>query len=174
MRKYGILSLFLTGCTTLQNSVPRISSEPVRADLEQVAGSTHLARDDVRRARAALGVAETKTSELLRTAAPTECGALGGIKASLLQSHTELDATLNSLAVAQGALTDSESKVQTLQSEIDKQTAALRCAEESAAREKASADFWRSVALKVSLLTLALVLWTFRKPIAALFGVPLV
>jgi len=173
MKRLILAGCLLTGCTTVQRTVKPITAAPVRNAIESADGSTQKAASSARQARNSLGLAEARTSALLRIAAPSERPILGGIKASLSQTHTELDATLNALAMAHSALADSENKVQLLQGEIDRQTDALRCAGEEARRQKASADFWKGVALKLSLLCLALVIWTFRKPIAAMFGMPI-
>ncbi len=66
---------------------------------------------------------------------------------------------------ADDAMQENQAALETMQT----QTAELAKTKEHA---EAGRDFWRGTAWKLALLSLALGIWTFRRPLLALCGVP--
>jgi len=71
----------------------------------------------------------------------------------------------DALAKADAAIQENQAALETMQ------TQAAELANAKAHAEK-SRDFWRGTAWKLALLSLALGIWTLRKPLLALCGVP--
>ena len=105
--------------------------------------ATNAARLQVARARVAIERMKQKAPEIGLEARQTE----------------------EALTKADDALQESQAALETMQT----QAAELAKAKEHA---EASRDFWRSAAWKLALLSLALGIWTLRKPFLALCGAP--
>ena len=103
-------------------------------------------------------------------ASPAERPLVVELQTALEETHTALDGVQGQLKTAAGALTDSSTQVEVLQTQISADEAQLAQARETAARMERGRDFWRAVAWKLALLSLALGVWTFRKPLLLVCG----
>ena len=81
------------------------------------------------------------------------------------------EATL-ALDQAETSIAQAADKIETLQAQITEATVARDDAEQRAKDAQGATRFWRAAALKLTLLSIALGLWVFRKPILRLCGVP--
>jgi len=95
------------------------------------------------------------------------------LSSALDQAHVELSGVQEQLNAAEGALTDSSQQIGAVQEHVRVLGSELGKAQEAVNQLKAGRDFWRACVWKLSLLALALGLWTFRKPLIAICGGPI-
>ncbi|MCX6968483.1 MAG: hypothetical protein NTZ46_12050 [Verrucomicrobia bacterium] len=87
-------------------------------------------------------------------------------QAALNEAVAQLNETQEQLAVAASASAMASRRVGEISQALDIATAKSN-------RLKAARDFWRTATWKLALLSLALGIWTFRRPLLALCGVPI-
>ena len=148
---YLALGISLVGCATVR---PASNAAMLAA---QTAGNA-TARAATAAASAREAIAKAK-QEIARQDGPAAQTALD-------EASTKLGETQEQLAVARTAEA-------TATQQIDEISKALQSAAAEADRLKAARDFWRAATWKLALLALALGLWTFRKPLLALCGAPI-
>ena len=156
----------------MHNNHDLISDARVQATVQSATRATQNATQHTAAAKVSLRLAEAKSRELLTVASPSERPLLVQLRSSLEQTQTELDGAQQQLKSADGALEDSSWQLEALQNQLRAMDAELGKAREAANRLQAGRDFWRASAWKLALLALALGLWTFRKPLIALCGGP--
>ena len=76
------------------------------------------------------------------------------------------------LAQADSALTNAGTQIEALQAQTEAEATARAAAEQREQKADAARIFWRAWTWKLAGLCFAFGLWTFRKPILALCGVP--
>ena len=170
MKRIIFVALLLCGCMSTRNGSHGVSTSGVRAAVESAACATRNATHQTATAKASLQVAEAKSRELLTVASPAERPLVVELQTALEETHTALDGVQGQLKTAAGALTDSSTQVEVLQTQISADEAQLAQALETAARMERGRDFWRAVVWKLALLSLALGVWTFRKPLLLVCG----
>jgi chromosome segregation ATPase len=170
MKRYLLLVFLLCGCTSPRHDVPTVSTFGVRAAVDSASYATQSAAHRTAAANASLRVAEAKSRELLTVASAAERPLAEELHTALEQSQTAMDGVQEQLKTAQGALADSSTQAETLQTQISAQETALAQARETAAGMQTARDFWRAAAWKLALLSLALGVWTLRKPLLAFCG----
>ncbi|MEI7957900.1 MAG: hypothetical protein WCI40_02230 [Verrucomicrobiota bacterium] len=170
MKRLTLLAVLLCGCMHTHKDC--LSTVRVQAALESAAHSTQNATQRTATAQVSLRLATAKSRELLTVASPSERPLLVQLEAALEQTQTELDGAQQQLKSADGALEDSSWQLEALQNQLRAMDAELGKAREAANRLQAGRDFWRASAWKLALLALALGVWTFRKPLIALCGGP--
>lgn len=174
--KHKILAgvvLLSCGCTSTRSGVHSIEAVEVRQTVDSASFSAREAACSASKAKFSLMAAAHETSALLKAATPAQRTQFRKLKATLDDTQGELDSTLTQLNATNGALAESATRVDALQLRINAMGAELATAQDAEHAEKTRADFWRGAALKLGILSLALGVWTFRKPIAALMGVPI-
>ena len=119
------------------------ATKPVLATPSDAYVAANTARLQVAKARAAIERMKQKSPEVALEARQSE----------------------DALTKADDALQENQAALETIQ----KQAAELAKAREQA---EASRDFWRGTAWKLALLSLALGIWTFRRPLLNICGVP--
>ena len=77
------------------------------------------------------------------------------------------------MKAADEALADSSGQLDIFQKQLRAMDAELTKARQAANRLQEGRDFWRAIAWKLALLSMALGVWTFRKPLIALCGGPI-
>jgi chromosome segregation ATPase len=153
-----------------KNGVHNASTYGVRAAVESAACATRNATHETAAAKASLQVAEAKSREWLTVASPAERPLALELQTALEETQSDLNGVEGQLKKANGALTDSSTQVEVLQTQISADEAELSQAREAATRMQAGRDFWRAAAWKLALLSLALGVWSFRKPLLMLCG----
>ena len=93
-------------------------------------------------------------------------------KVSFPADARAVDAVKTALEKADAALAEAGSKIEGLQAEMATVSAAKEQADCLAERQGQKAAFWRACAWKLALLSLALGVWTLRKPLLILCGGP--
>ena len=136
--------------------------------VEAAAGSARKAARSAAAATGSLRVAAAKSQALLAMAGPAERPLVIQLQTALDATQTELDAAQVELTTANGALADSSGQLAGLQKQIREIGSEWAKAQEESDRMKAARDFWRACAWKLALLSLALGVWTLRKPLLAL------
>jgi len=153
-----------------QKSVTYPSTSALQMAMEAAAGSTRKAAQSTAAAKGSLRVAAAKSQALLAMATPAERPLVIQLQTAIDSTQTELDAAQAQLNSANGALADSSGALEGLQKQVREMGSELAKAQEEANRMKAARDFWRACTWKLTLLSLALGVWTFRKPLMALAG----
>jgi len=170
MKRLTLLAVLLCGCMHTQKDW--VSTARVQASVESATRATQNAAQRTEAAEVSLHVAAAKSRELLTVASPAERPLVVQLESALEETQTELNGVQGQLKTAGGALVDSSGQLETLQKQIRAMDAELGQAREAANRLQAGRDFWRASAWKLALLALALGFWTFRRPLMALCGGP--
>ena len=173
MKRLITLAFLLCGCTGARTNVQQFPTANVRAAVESATRATQNATQRAAAARVSLRLAVAKSQELLTVASPGERPLVMQLDAALEQTQTELNATQEQLKTADGALADSADQLTTVQKQLCATDAELAKSREKVNGLEASREFWRASAWRLALLALALGLWTFRKPLLALCGGPI-
>ena len=167
----GVVALACAGCAGVREEARVPVTSGVRVAVDAARTATRKAVGNAEQAKASLNVAGKAATALLAAALPGQRPQLLGLQEALKTSSSALDSTLTELNTTSGALADSSGRIETLQGQIDTMAATLdrTLADERSA--KAHTEFWRGAATKLGLLSLAMGLWTFRKPLLALGGI---
>ena len=134
--------------------------------------ATQSAAQHIKSANVSIRSAAAKSRELLTVATPAERPLALQVESALEETQTELTSAQKQLKSADEALTDSSEQLETLQTQLCARDAELRKAQGEANRLQAGRDFWRACAWKLAALALAFGVWTFRRPLLALCGGP--
>ena len=172
MKQLLLLALLLGGCAAVPKDV-RGPVSGVKAAVESAAWATRNAKQHTAAAKVSLQLATAKTRELLTIASPAERPLAMQLESSLAETQTELNGVQEQLRAADGALADSSGEVDVLQKRMSATEKELVTARNEANRSSASRDFWRACTWKLALLALALGVWTFRRPLLAMCGAPI-
>ena len=170
MKRLALVAWVLCGCMSTQKGIQHASTSAVQASVDSAAWAARHATRHTEAARASLEVAAAKSREWLTVASPSERPLALQVGAALETARTELDGARQQLAAAEGALAASSGELETLQKQVRVTSDELASAQTEANRLKAGRDFWRACAWKLALLSLALGVWTLRKPLLALAG----
>ena len=170
MKRLTLLALLLCGCVNTQRH--GITTARVQTAVEAAARATQYAAQRTAAAKISLRVAAAKARELLVVASPAERPLVVQLESALEDTQREMNAVQDQLKTADVALVDSSGQLETLQKQLRAMDAELGQAREAANRLQAGRDFWRASTWKLSMLALALGLWTFRRPLIALCGGP--
>ena len=170
MKRLTLLAILLCGCVHTQKD--GVSTLRAQAAVGSAARATQNAAQSTAAAKVSLRLAAAKSRELLTVASPAERPLVVQVEAALEETQTEVDRVQGQLKTADCALADSSGQLEVLQKQIRAMDAELEQAREAANRLQSSRDFWRASAWKLALLALALGLWTFRRPLIALCGGP--
>lgn len=170
MKRLAIVALLLCGCMSTQKGVDYPSAVTAQMAVKSAAGSTRKAARNTVSAKEALRVAAAKSHELLVLANPVERPIVVQLQTALETTQTELEQAQTELDSANGSLAESSGALDGLQKQIREMGSALTQAQEEADRMKAARDFWRACVWKLALLSLALGVWAFRKPLLAIAG----
>ena len=171
MKRLTLLAVFLCGC--MHNNHDLISDAHVQATVQSATRATQNATQHTAAAKVSLRLAEAKSREVLTAASPAERPLLVQLGSSLEQTQTELDGAQQQLKAADEALADSSGQLDIFQKQLRAMDAELTKARQAANRLQEGRDFWRAIAWKLALLSMALGVWTFRKPLIALCGGPI-
>ena len=87
------------------------------------------------------------------------------------ESPVVYEATL-ALDRAETSIAEASDRIESLQTQITEANIAREDAAQKARDAEGAVRFWRAATLKLTLLSIALGLWVFRKPILRLCGVP--
>ena len=172
MKQLIFLALLLGGCATVPKDV-RGPASGVKAAVESAAWATRNAKQRAAAAKVSLQLATAKTRELLTLASPAERPLAMQLESGLAETQTELNGVQEQLRAADGALADSSGEVDALQKRMSATETELVAARDAANRSRAGRDFWRACTWTLALLVLALGVWTFRRPLLALCGAPI-
>lgn len=171
MKHLTLLALLLCGCVHSQKGGSSVLR--VQAAVESATRATQNATQRTAAAEASLGLAAAKSRELLTVATPAERPLVVQLESALDETQTELNGVQEQLKTADGALADSSGQLDAVQEQLRTTNAELIKAREEANRLQSSRDFWRASAWKLALLALAFGVWTFRRPLIALCGGPI-
>jgi chromosome segregation ATPase len=172
MKRLACLAMLLCGCVSPQKDTRNVSTAGVQAAVESAACSARKATQRTEAAEGALRVAAAKSRELWTVASPSERPLVVQLETAVDETKTELNSAREQMNATEAALADSTRQTEALQNEISAMGAELNKARDEANRMQAARDFWRASAWKLALLALALGLWTFRRPLLALCGSP--
>jgi len=170
MKGCYLLALLLCGCMGAQKN--GLSTSRVQTSMECAAHATQSAIKRAAAANDSLRVAKAKSRELLTVATPSERPLALQVESALEETRTELDGVQEQMKTADEALANSSEQLENLQTQLCARDAELRKAHGEASRLQAGRDFWRACAWKLGLLALAFGMWTFRRPLLALCGGP--
>ena len=176
VRKWFGLSIVIaaltaySGCSAVPVRIPIMS--PAAVSVLTAATSNAKAIASSAAAQERISSARAKASQLSVSAAPEQRAIIHELSDSLDAANVEIVHTQTNLRATDEALTQSAKRVDALQGQLSDSADALSIEQTAHKKAIAGRDFWRSVTWKLALLSLALGLWTFRKPIRALFGVP--
>ena len=154
MRRITILALLLTSCVAPRAN---LSTACVRQVVRSAVESAQRASVNARAAKVAVGRAASS----------------GGTVAALAEANRQIDLTIEELDQTKASFEESEQRLDGLQAEVNALGDAAAKASEAQRREAAGRAFWRGCAVKLGALSAGLLLWTLRKPIAAMAGVPM-
>lgn len=155
-----VLSLISGGCTIAHPSRVVASTAGVSHSIEAASQSAGAARTSIRTASEAVRF-------LSATATPAQKPAVVKIRQALGQADTHV-------ATVSERLGESTARTTALQGRIDTLAEDLGTAQETASQAKVGARYWKGAALKLGIVSAALLLWLLRKPVAALFGIPMI
>lgn len=153
-----------------QKGVQHLSTSAVQASVDSAACAARHATQRTEAAEASLQVAAAKSRELLTLATPAQRPVALQLETALEETQTELTDVQEQLKEADDALEDSSGQLETLQKQVRTMGDELTAAQKEAEQMQAGRDFWRACAWKLALLSLALGVWTMRKPLLALAG----
>lgn len=162
--------LMFTGCSAVPARIPTVSPAAVSVLTAATANAKALRSNTA--ARASLTSASANVAKLSTTATPEQKPIVEQLAVAIDATSKELAATGTELQTTSQALTQSTEQVGDLQKQLFASVDAKDAAEKATKNAEEARDFWRSVTWKLALVALALTVWTFRKPIAALCGVP--
>ena len=157
MRRILVTAIGLTSCAVRPHPEPSTAS--IRVAVQTAARSVQKASVGANVAKAAIERAQ-KRPEL--SSAPELDEALSAVVG-----------TIEHLDETQVALGASETRIDSLNAEVESLTQAAGNAETGRMKEATAKAFWRGCALKLGALSLGLLLWVLRRPIAAMAGVPI-
>jgi len=173
MKRGVLLALLLCGCAGARRDGNNVSVAGVQATVDCAALAARNATRHTAAAKVSLQVASAKSRELLAVVNSDERPLVVELSSALDQAHVELSGVQEQLNAAEGALTDSSQQIGAVQEHVRVLGSELGKAQEAVNQLKAGRDFWRACVWKLSLLALALGLWTFRKPLIAICGGPI-
>ena len=155
-----ILSCVLCGCQSPRmDRVKRDVTEPLKMRVS----AAHVAND---KAAAKLEVAAEKVQAIrLQVVAGAVAGKLDEVAMDLGEAKLELAVAGDALAFAEEELDVLKVEVEQVQNAFDKERAAR-------VKEESAAAFWKGAAVKLGMLSLVFGVWIVRRPVGALFGVP--
>ena len=165
------VALCVAGCAHRTSDVYAPTVGSVRGALDTAWVSGKKASDSTAQARCSLKKAVASAEILDAVAGPAKAGDIADLKSALHEAQTAVETTATNLDAANAGMSDAAARTEVLQSEINGLATELSQAKEAKTAAENSADYWRGTAWKLALLSLALGLWTFRKPLTALAGV---
>jgi hypothetical protein len=166
MKRLTLIALLLCGC--VGRGVPKPSAFTVQMTLDSATGAALKAAQNTAAAERSLRLAAMQSKALLAVATPMQRPLVIQLQTALDTTQTELESARVELNSAHASLADSSGQLGALQQQIREIGSALSKAQEENDRTKAARDFWRACSWKLALLSLALGVWAFRKPLLAL------
>ncbi|MEI6350065.1 MAG: hypothetical protein WCP06_03045 [Verrucomicrobiota bacterium] len=157
MRKIIAAAIGLSSCAVRPQTAP--STAALRVAVQTATVSAQRATENAKVAKAAIERARKSEGP--------------GSAPALTEAYGAVEGTIEQLDATQAALGASESRIESLHVEVENLTQAAEFAESGRMKEAAAKAFWRGCALKLGAMSLALLLWTLRRPIAAMAGVPI-
>lgn len=162
------LVLILAGCATTRPPLNAPTVSAARTAVDSATVCTRKATGNVARAKIALQTAALAAGRIAVTAPPAQRPDVVALRSALDTTREALDSTDSELTAATAALEDSGSRLDQLQQRIDSMAAQLGQARTAEGAAESREAFWRASTWKLALLSLALGIWTFRKPLLAL------
>lgn len=164
-----MLSVF-SGCSAVPARIHPVSQAAI--SVLSAATSNARAMRSSAAVQSSITTARAQTAQLAATASEAQKPVVAQIEADLDAANKMVVETQADLDQTNQALNKSTAQIGDLQMQLTDLSDAKDASDKLANKEKASAGFWRSVTWKLTLLSLGMGLWIFRKPLLALCGVP--
>jgi len=162
------LALFLAGCAVTRPASTTPTVTAVQTAVESAQACTRKATGNVARAQAALQDASRAAERVAAAAPPGQRANVVVLRTALNTTQDALDSTEVELSAATAALEDSGSRLDQLQQRVNAIGAELSRTQAARSAAENREAFWRAAAWKLGILSVALSVWTFRRPLLAL------
>ena len=163
-----VLALSCAGCAATRHATNSPTVAAVQTTVDSAQMSAQQAVGSATRAKTALESASRAAEKVLADATPKQREGSVELRVALKTAHAAIDSTVVELKATTEALGDSQTRLGALQQQIDAMSADLVRTQSARQAAEDRADFWRSLGWRLGFLSLALGIWTFRKPLLSL------
>ena len=162
----------LCSCAGPRTRVPAPSTVQVARAAQSAGESTRKASASVERARTTAASVKAPLARLAKSATPEQRPDVLLVSNAVSSMAGELAQARVSLQAAEAAQAETLAQATDLQGRIDGMADDLGRAQDAERKSRDATGFWRAWALRLAALSGILLIWTFRKPILRLCGVP--